>query len=55
LLVAVLATDGVEQAELFKPVNALRRNNAEFAVAFVRHFVEAVKPIAAICPCSLGH
>ena len=38
LLVAVLATDGVEQVELFKPVNALRRNNAEFAVAFVRHF-----------------
>jgi protease I len=49
LLVAVLATDGVEQVELFKPVNALRRNNAEFAVAFVRHFVEAGKPIAAIC------
>jgi putative intracellular protease/amidase len=45
----------VEQVELFKPVNALRRNNAEFAVAFVRHFVEAGKPIAAICPCSLGH
>jgi putative intracellular protease/amidase len=55
LLVAVLATDGVEQVELFKPVNALRRNNAEFAVAFVRHFVEAgsQSPPSAMLPGTL--